>query len=352
MSEFIAHPHAGNAITATDRNNEYLITGDSDGAIKVWYIKNYLTSVPEQAINESPMLHATWHRHGDAINCIDICSRNNRMLVITSSSDCSVSLSDIDGNHIGEFGQDNHWKIDAAPESKIIEEEAEEIEEVAEDTEEEELDPISLGESVEDFVYDPEFRVSTWDTTVLGKAYKETRLQKRERKQPGTVPGYKEHIEESAVGPYGILEYNELGQMPVMKKPDFMLHPHKYFGEKPAGQSGKKKDIPEAPMIQEARTMLRAAFDERSLFPRELLDFEAQVRNEHAQKQRHLERKGRVEFGGANILNSSTNSNTGSKMGSRIGSSIQDRRTTKRIPSTTTFSTIVSGKMSSFSKTG
>lgn len=352
LSEFIAHPHAGNAITATDKNNEYLITGDSDGAIKVWHIKNYLTSVPDQVINESPMLHASWHRHGDAINCIDICNRNNRMLVITASSDCSVSMSDIDGNHIGEFGQDNHWKIDAAPENKIIKEEPEEIEEVAEDTEEEdELDPISQGESAEDFVYDPEFRVSTWKTTVLGKAYKETRLNKRERKQPGTVPGYKEHIEESAVGPYGILEYNELGRMPAMKKPDFMLHPHKYFGEK-AEQRGKKKNVPEAPVLQEARTMLRAAFDERSLFPKELLDFEAQVRNEHAQKQKHLERKGRVEFGGTNIVIPSTNSNTGSKMGSRIGSSIQDRRTTKRIPSTTTFSTIVSGKMSSFSKNG
>lgn len=54
------------------------------------------------------------------------------------------------------------------------------------------------------------------------------------------MPGYKDYIEESAVGPYGILGYTELEVMPVMRKPDFMLHPHKYFGEKSA-KTGRKK---------------------------------------------------------------------------------------------------------------
>ena len=33
-------------------------------------------------------------------------------------------------------------------------------------------------------------------------------------------------------------------------------------------------------------TALKAAFDEKTLFPKELLDFEAQIRIEHAQKLR------------------------------------------------------------------
>ena len=73
------------------------------------------------------------------------------------------------------------------------------------------------------------------------------------------MPGFKDHSEESAVGPYGILEYTDLEAMPVMRKPDFMLHPHKYFGEKSAKDPLKRKtgkegsDIATSQSIREAR---------------------------------------------------------------------------------------------------
>ena len=77
----------------------------------------------------------------------------------------------------------------------------------------------------------------------------------------GTVPGFKDHVDESAVGPYGILAYTELETMPVMRKPDFMLHPHKYFGEKSAKDPSKRQqgreiglsDSNTAQSIREAR---------------------------------------------------------------------------------------------------
>jgi len=34
------------------------------------------------------------------------------MFVLTSSSDCSVVLSDINGNAYGTFGQPNQWRLD------------------------------------------------------------------------------------------------------------------------------------------------------------------------------------------------------------------------------------------------
>ncbi|XP_039249520.2 cilia- and flagella-associated protein 337-like [Styela clava] len=369
MSEFVAHSHAGNAICATDSEDHYLITGDSDGAIKVWFIKNYLMNDSGHLVSDPPPVHASWQPHADAINCINTCIRNDRLLVITASSDCSVSLSDIHGNHIGEFGQDQHWRIDVIPQEKSEDEEENVDSDLATDKEEqaeendvtnEQPEFIMSLESKDDFIYDPEFRASTWDSTVLGKAYQESRLNKRERKQPSTINGYKEHIEESAVGPYGILDYNDLAPMPSMKKPDFMLHPHKYFGEKQVKASGKKEESEEAPVIKEARGMLKAAFDERTLFPKELLDFEAQVRNEHAQKLRSsmaIKKKPvsiLKSFVSSNLMTGSTNSLGGSKMGSRIGSSIQDKRNVaKRIPSTSTLNMGVDpGKMSgaSFSK--
>lgn len=39
-------------------------------------------------------------------------SKNEKTYLISASSDCSVSLSDLKGNLIGIFGQDSHWKLD------------------------------------------------------------------------------------------------------------------------------------------------------------------------------------------------------------------------------------------------
>ena len=39
--------------------------------------------------------------------------RNKRLFIVTGSSDCSVALWDMRGNRVGEFGQEQHWKLDA-----------------------------------------------------------------------------------------------------------------------------------------------------------------------------------------------------------------------------------------------
>lgn len=58
---------------------------------------------------------ASWVAHSDMINSIEFVHRNDRMLVITASSDCSVCLWDVYGNKIGVFGQEEHWKIEPVP---------------------------------------------------------------------------------------------------------------------------------------------------------------------------------------------------------------------------------------------
>ncbi|XP_076812547.1 cilia- and flagella-associated protein 337-like [Clavelina lepadiformis] len=302
LSEFIAHPHASNVIATTDAENKFLVTADSEGAMKIWSIEDYLIAEPSDTIFSPPETIASFQAHSDCINSINICIRNNQNFIISASSDCSVALWDIAGNSVGEFGQEQHWKLDFSdPLAKrnIDEVDGEETEQADEslfkefDINEIELESRASTAAVPSkpptaHGFDPDFRAQTWKSTVLGKAYQEDRMQKRERKQPGTVPGYKEYIEESAVGPYGILDYTDLDSMPVMRKPDFMLHPHKYFGEKSEKDLSKRKVGKQPTEVQQSirdvRKSLKAAFDERSLFPKELLDFEAQIRTEHAQK--------------------------------------------------------------------
>ena len=43
--------------------------------------------------------------HTDIINSIELLTRSERLLVLTASSDCSAALWDIEGRHIGVFGQ-------------------------------------------------------------------------------------------------------------------------------------------------------------------------------------------------------------------------------------------------------
>ena len=50
-------------------------------------------------------LHSQWQPHNDVITSLEVCLRNDRTLVLSSSVDCSVALWDIYGNQIGIFGQ-------------------------------------------------------------------------------------------------------------------------------------------------------------------------------------------------------------------------------------------------------
>ena len=43
--------------------------------------------------------------HTDTINSIQLFTRSERLLVLTASSDCAVALWDVEGRHIGIFGQ-------------------------------------------------------------------------------------------------------------------------------------------------------------------------------------------------------------------------------------------------------
>ena len=50
-------------------------------------------------------LRTQFQPHQDLINTLEICERNERLIIISASSDCSVSLWDVHGTRIGTFGQ-------------------------------------------------------------------------------------------------------------------------------------------------------------------------------------------------------------------------------------------------------
>ena len=49
---------AGSIIMASDKNNQYLVTGDVDGVIKVWEILEYATHSVSEPITTTPRKYA------------------------------------------------------------------------------------------------------------------------------------------------------------------------------------------------------------------------------------------------------------------------------------------------------
>ena len=64
-------------------------------------------SKPFYSTSFVPALFKQFQPHTDTINSIQLFTRSERLLVLTASSDCAVAVWDIEGRHIGIFGQVN-----------------------------------------------------------------------------------------------------------------------------------------------------------------------------------------------------------------------------------------------------
>jgi WD40 repeat protein len=118
----------GSLIMAVDAEGHWMATGDVDGLIKVWDISQHcLYDSPEEGeINTTPprmndlqiilndaldcvsvcaALKSQFIPHIDHISSLEIFERNERVLILSASADCSVQLWDIYGNQMGVFGQ-------------------------------------------------------------------------------------------------------------------------------------------------------------------------------------------------------------------------------------------------------
>ncbi|XP_025081449.1 WD repeat-containing protein 49-like isoform X2 [Pomacea canaliculata] len=278
LAEFLAHQQSGSIIMATDKMNQYLVTADMDGLIKVWDILEYATCHVDETIVELPPLKSQFQPHQDMINSLAVFERSDRYLIASASSDCSVALWDIYGNRIGIFGQEEHWRIEPympplqLDENVDFEREREvTVKDLMMDSDED-----SQWEPDEAAINNPEtYRINTWEKTVLGKDYQELRVQKRERRQPSTIPDlpylHWERTGAPPAGPYSALDTKELEAVQQLVKPD----PDKYFAQRP-GSPGL------APKLPALGDTIRAAFDEKALFPSYILDFERNMKNYHS----------------------------------------------------------------------
>lgn len=288
VGQFLAHENAGFLTMTVDETNTYLVTGDADGVIKVWDISEYCIASVIENDNPPPLLKQ-FQPHTDTINSIQLFTRSERLLVLTASSDCAVALWDVEGRYIGIFGQEEHWKIEPISIEEREAEQAKQAEQAESDNSDE--DELAEEEGKTDDVqlfadegFDAEFRVSTWEQTILGKAYQEKRIDKRERRQPQVIPDLPylnwEKTGQAPAGPYASLETSDLQDVGVIHKPDFVAHPEKYFSERSAGK--RQSTDTSVPTLPSVTDNLQMRYDERSLFPKYILEMEAKMKATHA----------------------------------------------------------------------
>uniref|UniRef100_A0A3B4Z720 WD repeat domain 49 n=1 Tax=Stegastes partitus TaxID=144197 RepID=A0A3B4Z720_9TELE len=108
VGQFTAHNgDLGSIVMTGSPCGKYLVTADREGTIKTWDIKDYCLKPDEGAREELPKLLHTFRPHLNHVTHLETCTHGDRLLLLSSSSDCSVALSYLPGETVGLFGQVN-----------------------------------------------------------------------------------------------------------------------------------------------------------------------------------------------------------------------------------------------------
>ncbi|XP_011915993.1 PREDICTED: WD repeat-containing protein 49 isoform X12 [Cercocebus atys] len=271
LAEFLAHSGAGTIIMSTDKMNRYLTTGDLDGWLKIWNIEEYCLNSSKNKITKAPTLIRSFQPHEDRISSLEMCEPGGQLLIISSSADCSICVTGVCNAPVWIFGQAKHWHIEnylflPKRDTNLVENDIQK--EISLFSKEEScLDPTEhslLNKKNKD---DSTYNVRPSEDINLGIKYKERSTCMKETQKP-----YYGEVIKKSFSAFRSLSIGVLEELPEVNKPAFLLDPEKYFREEPEEE---RPQIPEAPSLFET---LKAVFDEKNLFPKEILDHERKAK--------------------------------------------------------------------------
>ncbi|XP_077608356.1 cilia- and flagella-associated protein 337 [Crocuta crocuta] len=275
LAEFLAHGGVGSIIMSTDKSNQYLATGALDGQLKIWNIEEYCLNSSKSKITQAPTLIRSFRPHEDRISSLEMCQPGGCLLIISSSADCSICVTDVCGAPFWIFGQAKHWQIEHSfpllkRDTNLLKSEIQEesIRGIPFSSKEEScldlpelslLDKKNKGSST--------YNVKPSEVINLGIKYKERNILKKK-----THNLYNGEVIQKSSSAFRSLSIGALKELPEVKKPAFLWDPEKYFREEPKEACSQ---IPEPPLLSET---LKAVFDEKNLFPKEILERERRAK--------------------------------------------------------------------------
>ncbi|XP_072551333.1 cilia- and flagella-associated protein 337-like isoform X2 [Salminus brasiliensis] len=277
VGEFVAHKDSGSIILTVDSSGHYLATADMDGGVKVWDIQEYCLYPSDRVTNQAPKLLSSLRPHIDCVTHLETCVHGDQLFLISASTDCSLALSYLPGPTIGIFGQETHWRL-GGPREGLLEKEKEETREISGGTEEcmdvrknsicspesSETDHYKLGKDGDEQQPDTrQLQILNDGADMLGWGFEEgCGMQLSDSRQHPYVNG----VQSTSLGTFCELRLEELDTVGELNKPDFIINPHLYFGDM------WDSSTPAPPPLPETRESLKAPFDEKSLFPKEVLE--------------------------------------------------------------------------------
>nr|XP_025863558.1 WD repeat-containing protein 49 [Vulpes vulpes] len=274
LAEFLAHGGAGSIIMSIDKSNQYLATGDLDGQLKIWNIEDYCLNSSKSKITEAPTLIRSFQPHEDQISSLEMCKPGGRLLIISCSADCSICMTDVCGASVWIFGQAKHWQTEnhiSLPKrdanlmkSEIQEESIRDIPLLSKEESCLDLRERSLldKENKDDTTYN----VRPSEVINLGIKYKERNIFKKKAHNL-----YKGEVVQKPSSAFRSLSIRDLKELPEVKKPAFLLDLEKYF-------RGKPEECSRIPELSSLSETLKAVFDEKNLFPKEIMDRERRAK--------------------------------------------------------------------------
>ncbi|XP_060232929.1 WD repeat-containing protein 49 [Meriones unguiculatus] len=273
LAEFLAHAGVGSIIMSTDKLNQYLATGDTDGWLKIWNIEDYCVNSTESRITQAPTLLRSFQLHEDRISSLEICESSGHLLIISSSADCSVCVTGLSNAPALIFGQASHWNIEnyfslPKQDTNLIESKIQEESMKANplfSKEGSNSDSTEHSQLTEENKDNSTNIIRSSEEMNFSQKYKKRNIYKEKPKKPCCG----EIIQKSS-STFGSLSLRILKELPEVSKPAFLLDPCKFFKE------DREEDEPQGPQFPLLSETLKAVFDEKSLFPKEILDRERQ----------------------------------------------------------------------------
>ncbi|MCJ8733487.1 hypothetical protein PDJAM_G00224060 [Pangasius djambal] len=276
VGKFVAHEGSNSIIMTVDGSGCYLVTADMGGVLKVWDIQEYCLQPSESVINQAPEMLSSLHPHVDRITHLEMCVHSGRLFLLSASADCSLALSFLPGGTIGTFGQEVHWNLAEISEAFVRREQQVSTEVTTEsgtETDLQEIQPVQSSQHAErsesntatEEEQDYTLQLHTLHNDTTGQRSRRIHRalrQQNESKQRQNVHG----ACNTSIGMFGKLRVEELASLEELSKPDFITNPHLYFGKMWDSSS------PTPPPLPVTGENLKAPFDEKSLFPKEVLE--------------------------------------------------------------------------------
>ena len=296
LGQFTAYEQFGSMVSCTNNSsNELLCVGGENGTCKIFYIDKFLNDKKRDIItpptqpsvdNLLPDLLVTFETHSDAVTSINFIERNGKVFLLSASTDCSVAIHSLD-MLIGVFGQNEHWNINDIPSVEISDWVERRREVILNQTYVVENEEISLEESDETFEIDvpstvqqqqPEVsKEQFWEQPDIQELVDEVNRSKLNSKTRNILQSdNSDDGKRNATYSYRLLDTKQMESVDELEKPEFVLHPERYFLEK----EEKVEMFFDQPSI-EWTNELKLKHDEKSIFPKYILDMDMKMRTAH-----------------------------------------------------------------------